>query len=371
MNAFNKYVKGVLTEMNEDANVLTRPDQTRPDQTTHVRNSSLELLRIIAMLLIISSHFSLHGGFDLSDTSVISVNKLWFQSMLTGNYGNNIFVLMSGWFLVNSTAFKFSKALNLWLKIAFYGILLFCLSIMTGIISFTSKDIITFIQHCSGGWWFAGCYFTLYIFHPFINILLHSMTKHEYRNMLGTMFICWSIVPTFLRMDFWGNNFTWFVFMYSLAGYFKIWANDFISKKYILVGVLIMLLNVFTILMFDVIGLKYPYFGIHSRGFFSMHSPTTAAASLAFVIGFAGLNIEYSRYINALASAAFGVYLLHLNPLVNHLLWKVLFNAGTYQKSLCLIPYTTAVTLTIYISCALIDLVRSKIFKTLFHGKLS
>ena len=30
MNAFNKYVKGVLTEMNEDANVLTRPDHSCP-----------------------------------------------------------------------------------------------------------------------------------------------------------------------------------------------------------------------------------------------------------------------------------------------------------------------------------------------------
>ena len=30
-----------------------------------IRNSSVELLRIIAMLFIIASHFSVHSGFDL------------------------------------------------------------------------------------------------------------------------------------------------------------------------------------------------------------------------------------------------------------------------------------------------------------------
>ena len=71
-------------------------------QTSRItkRQSNIELLRIVAMLLIIAHHFSLHGGFVFS-TASITVNRLWIQFIqIGGEIGINVFVLISGYFLI-------------------------------------------------------------------------------------------------------------------------------------------------------------------------------------------------------------------------------------------------------------------------------
>ncbi len=65
------------------------------------RQSSIELLRIIAMILIVAHHFEIHGGFAYPQDAV-SVNRIWMQFISSGGkVGVNIFVLLSGYFLVS------------------------------------------------------------------------------------------------------------------------------------------------------------------------------------------------------------------------------------------------------------------------------
>ena len=60
------------------------------------RQSNIELLRILAMILIIAHHFALFGAFGFSETAV-SINKLWIQFIqIGGKIGVNIFILISG-----------------------------------------------------------------------------------------------------------------------------------------------------------------------------------------------------------------------------------------------------------------------------------
>ena len=48
-----------------------------------VRRSNFELLRIVAMLMIIAHHVSFHGGF-IFNSSVFSVNHLWIDIFYIG-----------------------------------------------------------------------------------------------------------------------------------------------------------------------------------------------------------------------------------------------------------------------------------------------
>ena len=41
------------------------------------RNSAIELLRIIAMVMIVAHHLAVHGGFEF-DTNVITLPRLWW-----------------------------------------------------------------------------------------------------------------------------------------------------------------------------------------------------------------------------------------------------------------------------------------------------
>ena len=76
--------------------------------TTHVRNSSIELLRIIAILTIIAHHFSFHGVFHSPLTQslglmehifswqVMAVKLLDFEGV-----GISLFMLITGYFMVH------------------------------------------------------------------------------------------------------------------------------------------------------------------------------------------------------------------------------------------------------------------------------
>lgn len=65
------------------------------------RNSSIELLRIISMILIVFHHFAFHGGFKWQTNSV-TISHFWYNFIYGGGkIGVNIFVLISGYFLID------------------------------------------------------------------------------------------------------------------------------------------------------------------------------------------------------------------------------------------------------------------------------
>ncbi len=76
------------------------------------RNSSLELLRIIAMILIVVHHYAVHSGF-IYEYQPFTASKLIMQTLsIFGKVGVNIFILISTYFLCSQTECKYKK----WLK---------------------------------------------------------------------------------------------------------------------------------------------------------------------------------------------------------------------------------------------------------------
>lgn len=96
------------------------------------RQSNIELLRIVAMLMIIAHHFVVHGGFEFS-TDTITANRLWVQFIqMGGKIGVNIFVLISGYFLISTPTVKLEKVLKLWIQIFTYSFLIFIIFVICG-----------------------------------------------------------------------------------------------------------------------------------------------------------------------------------------------------------------------------------------------
>ena len=71
----------------------------------------------------------------------------------------------------------------------------------------------------------------------------------------------------------------------------------------------------------------------------------------------------YHKWINVIASATFGVYLIHDNNLVRPFLWKTVFHNAYFQDSILLIPYSIAVTAIVYILCTVLDLLRQRVIE--------
>lgn len=324
------------------------------------------------MLIIIASHLAQHGGFNFPADS-ISVNKIWWQFMSTcGGRGNDLFVLLSGYFLIKSSGINFHKLFRLWVKTEFYSVIVFCCMVYSGLEVLTFKTaVISLLPVTHGWWWFPRIYFVMYLIHPYLNILLHSFTRKDYEKFLMTVMIYWCLIPAFLRSDFGGSPLIDFICIYSIAGYFRLWAEDFGSSKFILYGLLFTLADIFGAAFFDFTGLYNSYLGSMAMSFAGMMKPFTLLSALCFLLGFRKLSVSTDKFINAAAGATFGVYMLHENEFNIAKLWRNTLHACSFQDSPYLIAYTIVVVIVVYVVCTVIELLRAKAFRTLSGGRLS
>ena len=90
----------------------------------HPRQSNFELLRIVAMLMIVFHHFAFHGELSYEGAG-LSAPHLWYNLIIMdGKTGVNIFVLISGYFLVNDKELSLKRLLKLWGEVSFYAVVL-------------------------------------------------------------------------------------------------------------------------------------------------------------------------------------------------------------------------------------------------------
>lgn len=77
------------------------------------RSSYFELLRIVAILLIISFHYVFSGGYSFD--AGLSFNKITVDFFtMVGELGVNLFILITGYFFVNSSKIKWGKVVKVW-----------------------------------------------------------------------------------------------------------------------------------------------------------------------------------------------------------------------------------------------------------------
>ena len=108
----------------------------------HRRLPNFEILRVLAMFLIIVGHFFVHGlrgegngvmlsydGKSVLDTVSFGIaQSLWVFSSISVN----LYVLISGYFLVQSKA-KWGKIPSIWMQTAFYSVCIYLLFAVVGL----------------------------------------------------------------------------------------------------------------------------------------------------------------------------------------------------------------------------------------------
>ena len=330
-------------------------------RTTDKRDSNLELLRIIMMILIVAHHFAHHGGFSFSSDTV-SLNRLWIQFItIGGKLGVDVFVLISGYFLIGSAGYRTVRSVRMWFQLLTYSLVPFCVLALLKQVSFTSGRLIQSMLPVSYDcWWFASAYFILYILTPFLNRFLHAMSKTEYRKYLLALTILWCVIPTLLHVEMQRNNLLWFVCLYSAIGYYRLHHHSAGRKgsTCIILAIVILLLTYTSVIVLDLIGRNSSFVADHAMFLYGYDSIPIVIAALLLVIGFSRINLKHSGFINTVSAATFGVYLIHDNPYIRSLLWEKLFGNASHADSRLLIPYSMLVILAVFIACTAIELVR-------------
>ena len=208
------------------------------------RNSNIELLRIIAMLTIVTGHLISQGGVIENCFSKII-------SMYAGSAARisvNIFLFIGVYFMVDSN-FKAERILDLWGELFLYTLCFTGVSLLFEH-SIPIKNLIkAILPFSTRALWFASAYLILVCLHPFLkNVFLLSKKQFIFLICILTFVMC--IMPTFSekQSDF-IVNVAWFIYVYILIGGLKKYTKFFAERKYILqkYGIVIALLIYFVL----------------------------------------------------------------------------------------------------------------------------
>lgn len=335
------------------------------------RQSNFELLRIIAMLIIIAHHYVvLSGVTELYDFTQISPNMLFLQFVgCGGKMAINIFVLISSYFVCLKNII-WEKVLKLILEILFYNILITSIFWLSG---YQSLTFLSFFRQILDpvltiGYEFVGSFIVFYLFVPFLNVLIGQLSKKQHFKlmMLAVSFFCICYTLTVLQAC---RYVLWFMTLYTIGSYIRKYPNKYTEqKKYAILSMLLFLFMTWgSIYMIDIWGGK---FGFYNYYYFCSDSQKVLALGLSvsiFVL-FKNIHIKYNRIINTFAASAFGVLLIHSNNwTMRHFLWDDLLKVPNLYYSVWLPLHFIFSIVSIYLFCFFIDKIRAFIFeKTLY-----
>ena len=319
------------------------------------------------MLAIVSYHFAYHGGFKY-DTQIITLPRLWYLFLeMGGSFGVNVFVLISGYFLSNDKngCIDSHRVLKFWGQVCFYSVTIFVISCGLGICKLSPVSIVkTIFPITWEKWWFASTYFVMYLMHPFVNRLLRQLDKRDFQKLLLFLVGIWCLIPTFTFQleKFQSNYFLWFLTLYIIAAYVRSYDLNpkFTYKHYLFFFLLFSSLRYLSCIALAMIGVKIQIAGEYRLVFYNMQSVLTLVSSLSVVMVFKNTKVGYNRWINLVASATFGIYLIHDSELIRTVLWNDLFKSSSLQGTVLLIPYSIVVTILVYMVCTLIELFRQR-----------
>ncbi len=341
---------------------------------TKERDSNLELLRILAMLLIVASHFSFHGGMPLNQASYPLTINLFFAQILSsgGKLGVNIFVLISGYFLATRTV-KVTNLIRLWLSTFFYSIIIFAVFVSTGKVNFSVSGLAkAFFPITANQYWFVSCFFTLMLLSPFLSFSIIKLGRKRVELLLLTTGIIWSFIPTLLyfigyyKSIFYFSSLLWFMFLFILASYIRLYIPENIlniSKLTFIICISSSAILLW-ILGCDVLA-RHGFQEWSWSSWHSMNSFIIVIISVSLLLLFRQLQIGSRRWINQFAACMFGVYLIHDNKLIRPWLWKKVCHVADHLDRPEFIAWSIVTIIAVFFSCTLIEFLRLRIMDNL------
>ncbi len=342
---------------------------------TKLRNSNLELYRIIAMLLIVAHHYvvnsgltSLDGPISYNPTSAKSLFLLLFGAW--GKTGINCFVLITGYFMCKSQI-TFKKFVKLVLQVMFYRILINCVFWISSYEPLTLAGLSRIIPIRTVGTGFTPAFLLFFLFIPFLNILVTNMNERQHVLLLGLVSFMYIFLGTVPFFSVTMNYVSWFMVLYIIASYIrmypkKIFANTKIWGWASLLFIMIASISVIICAYISKITELSMWY------YFVQDSNTLLAVliGISTFLFFKNLKMKYHPLINRISSTCFGVLLIHANSDTMHRwLWKdVLDNVGMYNSSLLFLHFALSV-LGVFVICSVIDMTRIKFVETPFFNR--
>ena len=326
------------------------------------RDSNLELLRILAMLGIVASHYIGYIRTELEVTYSPLYDFLLIQANW-GKIGINCFMLISGYFMCEkSTSLK--KFIKLLAWIYFYILVFRIPLVLSGLEpnNFSSWSEILFPWRRIDFDNFITCFLVFYCFTPFIQKLIHALPKNDLGHLillLAIVYIGYNNIPGFYAGY---DQIVWFTFLYLVAGYIRMYGCPVKNNSIAFWGCNLLLGIAFVISSSIIIhhlghtGSMYKFSG-YTNSIFAFY---TALSSFMF---FKNIKIPYSKIINLLGGVTFGVLLIHTNgSFIRRFIFVDILNSPSILNMSFGdgIAFFSLSIIVLFIVCAFIDILRKE-----------
>ncbi|MCR4687282.1 MAG: acyltransferase [Lachnospiraceae bacterium] len=347
------------------------------------RQSNIELLRIVTMMMIIMLHLLDKGEVLPWFGDMHSFNDYfsWYVEALC-IISVNVYVFISGYFLLDSK-FTFKKLFFIVAQVWFYSVGIFLLCYFTGGIPAEDINIYSlimmFLPVLGNHYWFATTYVLLMLVFPFLNTFIKAMDEKRHRRLIIILVIIFSLWVTVLPVtnpvvDKWGMDLPWFVVLYFIASYMKKYPDRLKGKAwgYLLAYALVSTTPLIFARVLIGINNRFGKLGGYSRLWYQYNVIPVVIMSIAFFVFFLKIDIKnkvIGNIINFVARATFGVYLIHEHLYVRFR-WTSLFDPKKYFDKPYWILRAIGIVIIMFVVCASIDIVRIYLFKLLFDNPL-
>ena len=336
---------------------------------TRTRESSVEFLRIVAMLLITFNHFTwmtpdiLEGTTGTHRFALLNTLGLLING---GGVGDDLFFMISAWFLcVETPTIRRScrRAWSLEQRMLFYSLGLLAVQVLLyrfagyGTMPGAGTALFSLFPFITGRWWYVTSYIVFLLLHPFINQGLRTMGRDWHRRLVIVSLLLWGLVPYFdINMSY---SVLLFLYLYALVAYVRWYHADLPAER----GLAVKLIVVGFVLGFGSNVCLQFFQPDEVVGAFWMNKPR-CLPSLCMAFGILMLAVSrkswHSRLVNRVASCTLAMYLLQgtLNPLAIWLLGDRLDPFSGFG----LLVLDLLIAIACYVAALLIDMGRQMLF---------
>ena len=361
-----------------------------PKRVTKTRDSGIELLRIIAVFMVIGVHLFAYSHYKNQSIEIGGiVESMSFGIRVLFMPCVNIFVIITGYFMVKmkfNLERAYKRVFKTYLIVLFYSIVLNMIFIILGqkyyIINGKTPTLLNivlkmFFPILSQQWYFMTDYILLCLFAPFLNIILQNIKQKDYKILLCiSTFVMsiWFLLSNLRGFDHIvstngfgdiqaGKNLFSFMYIYMIGGYIRLHCSKYESPKplYLVGAFVCWIINV-------QLGNGILEFLELQDMVLKFSNPLIILSAVFLLLYFKDLHFQ-SKIVNTIASTSLGVYVIHEFVCVRNVIWSIFdFRKVDCSNMFFNIVYIFSIMIMVFGVCAALDLLRQKLFN-LFKKK--
>lgn len=319
----------------------------KPLTKNRERNSNIELLRIVLMVMVILHHLIIKCKPYHWDKTVLFVMLNTFAIIAV-----NCFVFISGYYGIK---FKIKTLLSFILQAIVYSAGTYIIyNILLSPENFSFPDLLkSFLPLTYEVWWFLNAFIGIYLLSPFINKGIDSLKGYQSAGIILILIYlsCSYSITGYNPYTGGGHGVFTMLLIYIIARYCGKYIKDI--KKAFPLYIFIYLLTfalVITCIIFEKELLAWRLI--------SYNSPLVILGAIFFFYSFKKIKLK-SHIINKIAPMAFGVYLIHDIPYNRIIIAKFMeqVNKAIENPVLMGIALIT-IAIAIFLICACIEKIR-------------